>query len=221
MKKLTLSLVTALVVSSGLYADESSTSDVELSANVALTSNYVWRGMTQNTNAPAIQGGFDLGYKGLYAGVWGSNVDFGDDATVELDFYAGYAGEIDAFSYDLGYCQYTYPGVSKASNFGEATLGLGYDLKVVSLNAKYYLGVKTDDLDPENGFEVGLSVPLPMDVTLDASYGDYDKTGGYYFVSATKSFEKFDISLAYTGMNYDNSATANEDNLIATISASF
>ncbi|MBD3808147.1 MAG: hypothetical protein IE880_05460, partial [Epsilonproteobacteria bacterium] len=57
------------------------------SANMAFTSNYVWRGLTQTDNSPAIQGGIDIGYKGFYAGVWGSNVEFGSvlDESMELD----------------------------------------------------------------------------------------------------------------------------------------
>jgi len=47
------------------------------SANVALTTNYMFRGVSQTGNGPAIQGGFDYVYTplGLYAGVWASNVD--------------------------------------------------------------------------------------------------------------------------------------------------
>ena len=46
-------------------------------ANVALTTNYMFRGVSQTGNGPAVQGGFDYSYKplGLYAGVWASNVD--------------------------------------------------------------------------------------------------------------------------------------------------
>ena len=226
MKKIVLSLVATAVVSTGLFASEASSSEVELSANVALTSNYVWRGMTQTQNSPAIQGGFDLGYNGFYAGVWGSNVDFGGIASAEIDLYAGYAGEISGFSYDIGYCQYTYPNETDASNFGEAALSVGYDFGMASASAKYYVGVETNDLDPEDGFEVGVSIPTAMDITLDASYGDYNKVGEYYSIGATKSFEKFDITLAYTGMEYDDATSGhegdgNEDNIVATISSSF
>ena len=39
-------------------------------ANVALTTNYMFRGISQTGNGPAVQGGFDYSYKplGLYAG---------------------------------------------------------------------------------------------------------------------------------------------------------
>lgn len=212
-----MSLVAAAVVSTGVYAEDMA-SEVEVSANMALTSNYVWRGMTQNSNTVAVQGGIDLGYKGFYVGVWASPVDFGDDANIEVDLYAGYAGEVGQFSYDVGYCQYTFPGVTE-TNMGEAYLSLGYDFDIASVSATYYNGVKTDDTDPTDAYEGSVSVPLPMDVTLDATYGDYDDIGNYYLVGLTKSFGKFDISLAYTGMEYDDNT--DEDNVVATISTSF
>lgn len=57
------------------------------SANVALTSNYMFRGVSQTDNGPAIQGGFDYEYTpfGLYAGVWASNVDSSTGESIYVD----------------------------------------------------------------------------------------------------------------------------------------
>jgi uncharacterized protein (TIGR02001 family) len=55
-------LITSLAVSSVLATSALSfqASAVEgLSANVAMTSNYLWRGVTQNANDAAISGGID------------------------------------------------------------------------------------------------------------------------------------------------------------------
>jgi len=220
MKLLKMSLVAALFASSTLLAEE--TSGVEISANVALTSNYVWRGMTQSQDSPAIQGGFDLGYEGIYAGVWGSNVNYGSNVSLEADFYAGYANEIAGFGYDLGYIQYVYPNDSDASNFGEAYLALSYDFKVLSVGASYALGVETNDLDPDNNWDVSMSVPLPMDFSIDGTYGDYDTLGAYYLVGVNKSFGKFDFTVAYTANDGgDAGSDFDQDNVVATIAASF
>ena len=244
MNKIKLSLVAALLATTGTVSTLSA-SDVELSANVAMTSNYVWRGMTQSDNRMAIQGGADVSYKGIYAGVWASNVDFDNTETsIEVDLYAGYANEIAGLTYDINYCQYTYPGDTDNLNFGEASLTLGYDFKVVALSAKYYVGIDTNDVandavngwEPGDGYEVAVSVPLPMDISLDAMYGDYDDEGtqgvtvnnfgSYYSVGASKSFGKFDFTLAYTGMDFDqanggHNGDGKEDNLVLTVGASF
>ena len=57
------------------------------SANVALTTNYMFRGVSQTNNGPAIQGGFDYQYSpyNLYVGVWASNVDSSSGAFVYRD----------------------------------------------------------------------------------------------------------------------------------------
>ena len=74
LKSLALTLGTVITTYSGLVSAE-----LETSANVALTTDYVWRGTSQADNGPAIQGGFDLTAGGFYGGVWGSNVDIDDD----------------------------------------------------------------------------------------------------------------------------------------------
>lgn len=240
MKKVLLSVVAAALVSTSVYAEESA-SGIEVSANMALTSNYVWRGMTQTSDSPAVQGGIDLGYNGFYAGVWGSAIDFGNGsaggstASSEFDVYAGYAGEFSGVSYDVGAVQYMYPGDTDNLNFSEAYLSLGYDFGMASVSATYSLGVDAEAngvSDFGDNLELGVSVPLPMDVTLDGAYGMYDDEdtvdggntnnfGDYYYVGLTKTFGKFDLSLAYTGMDFDAAGTEDQDNVVATISTSF
>ncbi len=222
MKLIKLSLVAALFTTAMYAGNEAAveeTDDLEISANVALTSNYVWRGMTQSHNSPAIQGGFDLDYKGAYVGIWGSNVEFGDsypNASLEADLYAGYANEIAGFSYDVGYVQYTYANESDELNFGEAYAKLGYDFEVVAVGAAYYMGIETNDTDPDDAWEVSASAPLPMEFSVDATYGDYDTLGAYYLVGVNKSLGKFDFTLAYTA----NDET-DEDNFVVSVGTSF
>lgn len=224
MKFIKLSLAAAVLATGMLAADES---EFGISANMAMTSNYVWRGMSQTGNSPAIQGGVDVDFKGIYAGVWASSFE-GADASAEFDVYLGYANEIAGFSYDVGYNQYTYPNDTDNLNFGEAYAKLGYDFKVVSIGAAYYLGVDTndaelpaDDWEPTDAWELSASVPLPMDISIDATYGDYDEVGAYYLLGVNKSFGKFDFTLAYTAMAYDDAASEDEDNFVVTVGTSF
>ena len=49
--------------------------EVSLSGNIAVTTDYVWRGMTQNAEDPSVSGGFDLEHSsGFYIGLWAANV---------------------------------------------------------------------------------------------------------------------------------------------------
>ena len=129
-----------------LFSGVMSLQAAEFESNVALSSDYIWRGMTQTAEEPAISGGFDIaGESGLYFGTWASNVEFGDGAALELDWYAGYANELDnGFSYDIGYLAYTYPG-EDSLDFEEI---IGYLSKK---NIKI-LDIVTEDGDLEDVF---------------------------------------------------------------------
>jgi uncharacterized protein (TIGR02001 family) len=63
-------------------------------ANIALTTDYRFRGISQTDRDAAVQGEVDFNKNGFLAGVWASNVDFLDSATkdapAEVDIYAGY-----------------------------------------------------------------------------------------------------------------------------------
>lgn len=109
-----------------------------VTANVGLVSNYVWRGISQTTHKPAIQGGFDYAHSsGFYAGVWGSNVSWIVDtattlnntgsASLELDTYFGFKSSFaEDFTYDVGFVRYNYPGsYTPAGSTGVAGTNLG------------------------------------------------------------------------------------------------
>ena len=51
--------------------------DWTFTGNVGLFSQYVFRGISQTNEKPALQGGFDLGHKsGFYVGTWASNISW-------------------------------------------------------------------------------------------------------------------------------------------------
>ncbi|MGE0046122.1 MAG: TorF family putative porin [Hyphomonadaceae bacterium] len=85
--------------------------EVEFTGNVALTSDYVFRGVSQSDSDIAIQGGMDLTSGIFYAGVWGSSIDFGTDGTVEVDLYGGVRPVVGPFTLDFGVIYYAYPGM--------------------------------------------------------------------------------------------------------------
>ena len=119
---------------------------LELSANVGLTSDYVFRGASQSAEHPAIQGGMDATYGILYAGFWGSSIDFGavgtkDVADLELDLYAGITPKLGPVDLDLGVIGYLYPGASDQ----------GAELDFIELKA----GATTS---PVNGLTLGGTV---------------------------------------------------------------
>jgi len=113
-KLLNTLVVAALIVPAMAMAEEA----FPFSGNVSLTTNYLFRGISQTAGGSAIQGGFDYaGSSGLYAGVWGSSISWVSDgglatgAGTELDTYFGYGGRMtEDVSYDVGFLRYNYPG---------------------------------------------------------------------------------------------------------------
>jgi uncharacterized protein (TIGR02001 family) len=190
-----------------------------ISANVALTTDYVWRGVSQTDNGPAIQGGFDYAHEsGVYVGVWGSNVDFGPavDSNVEVDLYGGYATEFDGgVSLDVGFIHYDYPSESD-NDFEELYLGLGYG--PVSARVSH-------DFDNENTYwELGAGFDLPAEVGLSLHVGYYDFDDGSEYsdwkVAVSKSLAGADFELAYTDTDIDDDDLA-DGRLFLSVSKSF
>ena len=114
MGTLKLSILSAALI--GGLALPAQAEELTLGASAALTTDYVFRGVSQTTQNPAVQASLDASYGIFYLGAWGSNVDFGagpfgqDIANIEIDYYAGITPEWRGISFDIGGIYYTYPG---------------------------------------------------------------------------------------------------------------
>ncbi len=86
------------------------------SFSITGTSDYVFRGVTQTDGDPTIQGAINVGYGIFYAGIWASGVDFGDDADIEADYYAGIKPTWGKATFDFGVIYYDYPGYDAVNN---------------------------------------------------------------------------------------------------------
>lgn len=81
-----------------------------LSATTVFTTDYMFRGVSQTSNNPAVQPEFDVYYGIFYAGIWGSNVNFGD--SLEIDYYVGILPKWKNITFDIAGLAYTYPGTN-------------------------------------------------------------------------------------------------------------
>ena len=193
-----------------IFSSTMTLQSAEFESNVALSSEYMWRGMTQTDGQPAVSGGFDIsGESGAYFGVWGSNVEYGDDATMELDYYLGYAGELDnGLNYDIGYLLYDFPGADYDAE--EIYLGLGYSY----FGFTYYAG--QDDIDDTMEFSVSLG-----ETGLGLTYGDMEDFGEYTIISYDLPIDLagLSVSLSWNDISYEAS-TGNEDDDVFAITLS-
>lgn len=168
-------------------------SEIEYSANVGLVSKYLWRGWVINSDLSA-SGGFDVNYKGFYAGIWGGS---DENLGTEYDLYLGYAGEFgDNWNYDVGFIQYRYPNNNVEVN--EAHMTLGYRF----LSATYHRG--EDDYDY---IELNANFELTDKLGLELHVGHEDNTW--------RTWKDYKVSLNYQlNDNYSVylGATDKEDN---------
>jgi len=92
------------------------------SVNIGATTDYIFRGISQNARGATPQGGVDITYGIFYAGIWSSGVDFGQNpyipglirsgravAGTEVDYYAGIKPVLGPLTFDIGAILYTYP----------------------------------------------------------------------------------------------------------------
>ncbi len=125
----TAALISASALTQTAIAQTASTSPVPaaaaapgpFTANLTLTNDYRYRGISQSNFRPAIQGGFDYAHSsGFYIGNWNSSISWISDsasmagnsasAPIEMDFYGGYKYEWSkGFTADVGILQYYYP----------------------------------------------------------------------------------------------------------------
>lgn len=199
-------------------AAEEPASPWSISATAGFTTNYMFRGITQTQDDPAIFGSFDVSHEsGLYAGIWASSIDFGDapddDANLEFDFYAGFANSINNFSYDVGAVYYMYPGANDTAaeyNYWEIYAKTGYDFGYFSIGDGIYYSPEFFGETGDALYGYGdITVPLPFlpfDIAAVGSFGyqsfledngvdDYfDYSGGL-----TAAVLGFDLSAKYIG----------------------
>ena len=194
----------AILATGTMFTTVAQAASVE--ANVGFTSDYLWRGMTQNAEDSSFSGGIDVSYdSGFYAGTWVGDVNY-DGASYELDVYGGYAGESGSLSYDVGYIQYMYPNKTTDGDFGEmyVTLGTG------PVSVSYYYEVDNDVSTIDSGDNTYLSLDYSTDLSddwgLSLHYGIYEIDG-----NTADYDEQIDMSLTLSKGDFSFSIVETDD----------
>lgn len=197
-------VVTATWMSLALTAGATGTAMATegLSANVAVGSNYLWRGVSQTDDGAAVSGGIDYASKsGFYIGTWVSNVDFGDDTNAEVDLYGGYGGSQGDFGYDVGYIYYGYPGGDDL-NFSEVYASASWKYLSVGVSS-----LADADWDADFGDDIYLEANLTFEVSpgLELAFhvGNYDFDEGTDYTDYSVSLSKNGFSLMVSDVDED------------------
>jgi uncharacterized protein (TIGR02001 family) len=199
------------------FAEEAAAPEVSpITANVTVASNYIYRGLTQTNNKPAIQGGFDYAHEsGFYVGNWNSNISWISDsyggggqgahsvtAPIEMDFYAGFKKELigEGFASDFGVLQYYYSTSGLPSISSQSTL-----LASPSLRQSSGTSPNTTELYAAQNFTFGpVTGFAKFSYAVTTLFGINNSSGSYYpDLTANYDTGMYGITLnAHAGYQY-------------------
>jgi uncharacterized protein (TIGR02001 family) len=211
------------------------TADHTITVNGGITTDYVFRGISQSNEKPAVFAGLDIAYGMFYAGTWSSSVDdFVSQSNIEIDVYGGIKKSYRNVDFDFGLIYYAYPSDGYPVNISYLELKAAATAKVyrdISLTGTVFW---SPDYSGEVGstwtFEGKFAAPLPFwGLTLGGAvgyvtsaddglgfssvYGDDNYT--YWNIGLFKTFrEHYTVDVRYWGSNLDNAPTHAVDKLV-------
>lgn len=194
--------------------------DFTIEANVALVSDYRFRGVSLSDKDPAIQGGFDLTLpSGFYVGTWASSIEPVGSSEIELDLYAGYGFEAAGAEFDFGVLVYTYPGASD-THYWEVYGSVGLETGLVASTVGFAYAPQQDNIGGEDNLylyyegsvplgDSGFSLVGGLGYEMGA-FGDLDGDGDDKWdwrLGVAWSFAGVDLELAYVDTTEDTSGS--------------
>lgn len=212
-----------IVLASAIASASFGANATDFSANAALSTDYMFRGVSQTGSGPAFSGGFDVDFgNGFYLGNWNSNVNFvpGSGAQLEMDFYGGYAGEVGNLGYDIGALHYFYEGEGSSANPALDTTEIygslgyaGFSFGISYAVSDDYFGLTAANGSTDMGgslyYSFGYEYAFSDKLSFSASYGvtDYDKalddpTNANPAITID-SYSDYSIGLTYTIDKFD------------------
>ncbi len=244
MKNLTKTLITGALLSTSLLTHAESPH--EFSGNVAVTTDYVFRGISQSNEDPALSGGFDYAHEsGIYAGFWASSIEFNtagnsDDASTEMDYYLGYGGEFagTGISFDIGGLYFAYPDQNEDTgadfDYYEIYGSVGYSFND-TVSTGLYVAYSPDFFgEDDRGIYVAANFDLALPQNFGLSFivghqdveGDKSSTGfdySHWSLGLAKEVGIFGFDLTYhdTFSRNDIDGDALDSRLVFTVSSSW
>ena len=219
LKFLAPAAAAAIAITSVGHAEDAPAGPHHFTANVGIYSQYVFRGLAQTNERPALQGGFDYSHdSGFYAGTWLSNISWfsdtnaGTTSSLEWDGYGGFKKTwANGILTDIGYLRYQYPGSfpglapgTVEPNTDEVYLGVGW--KWASLKYSYSIDdtFGVEDSDGASYIDLTVTVPLPQGFTLALHAGQqkFEGASTYAVLSGTDNdalygYEDYRATLSY------------------------
>ncbi len=181
MKKLAIGSLLATLAASGAFAADLgappppapppvAVGPWDFAVGAGITSNYLFRGISQSNNGPSVNANAEIRYNAtsafqLYAGVAGASVKLtpvDQSPSMELDVFGGVRASFGNFTADFGGIGYLYPGLSTPTPLG-----------IFPTNPSFFEGYGKFGYKINDMFSVGANIfysPSFLDTGADATY---------------------------------------------------
>lgn len=214
-----------------LFAGAAQAEPITFSGTVAGTTDYVFRGISQTDEDPAIQAGITVTHEtGFFVGAWGSNVDdnFIPGSNVEIDLLAGYSNEVGDFAYSFIGTYYTYPGQDDGSEVNYFELGFtpSYTVDKVKLTGQVWWSPEYSGAQGGSSWYVngGAALAATDEISLYANvgYSTFEELTDYWDwqVGISYTWESLTFDVKYTDTDLKGSDIADE-RVIGTVTFAF
>ena len=213
-----LALATALALAAPIANAQDEAASGGFGWNAALTSEYLFRGISQSDDQPALQ--LDARYafaNGFYVGGWASNVDFGDSTDAELDTFIGWNGDVaDGINLDVQLNRYNYLNEPSDADYayneliGKLSFNEQYGVTLGYTNDYLALGENSTYVAFDGSWDVGGGVALTVGAGYTRNSGDLPSYADYT-VGANRDFGPVNVALQYVGSNGGAEAMSGDD----------
>jgi uncharacterized protein (TIGR02001 family) len=201
--------------------------DIDLSANAGIVSDYRYRGISLSDRDVAVQGGVDLEAGPIFAGVWASTIAEYEGADTEINLYGGLQGNLGETTVRGGAYAYLYPG-GQDVDYIELIVQAERSLGPVTLGAEAALAPRQGNVSRANHY-AGLSASLDAGggwgLIARGGYEDgfYDRKWDWE-LGASYTSGPLTASLAYVDTNQgaeDESGKLGRAGIVASLLANF
>ncbi len=184
-----------------------------LSANVAVASQYFFRGVAQTDTASA-SAGIDYELGSFSIGTWAADVQDG----IEVDLYGNYALDLGEFGLSAGFTSYQYTGDFDTA-YNEVNLGASFKFLSVSYN------VGTHDVDDASDEDYDFFTVTAEYEGFYATYGAWGKDfdGDYIELGYGADVSGFELGVALiiNSKELDLETNKGDETLVFSLSRTF
>jgi len=176
-KSITLGILLALTGATVARADE--TTSPQYAFDLTPSSDYIFRGVSQTENDPALFAWSRVSYDDFYATLGAENVDFNNGTSAEYDVSVGWSKVLAGYTVDLGVIRYGYVAAPSRIDTVELRAIVSHPLGPLTLGgALYHTSNYFGSNDSATYVEGNVAFPIAKALSGSIAYGRQTVSGG-------------------------------------------